>query len=240
MMIPVNKYFFFTFSITCLVAISSIQAQRYNQFDANKKRTGIWKKYHPNKRVKYVGTFKDGKEIGTFKFYSMSFSRHPEVTKVFHKNSDSVTVNYFYNTGKLKGKGMLLGRDKVGKWQYFYKKGTLFYEEMYLAGKLSGKSVVYYKDTGKIAEESIYKNGLLHGYSKNFSDEGVLLEEVLYENGKANGLAKYFELSGSLKEKGHYKDGIRVGKWAFYMDGELADDKKKKEARKNKIGSKNR
>lgn len=239
-MISIKKCFFRALFFACLATVATIQAQRFNQFDVNQKRTGVWKKFHPNKRVKYVGAFKDGKEIGTFKFYSISNSKHPEATKVFHKNSDSVTVNYFYNTGQLKGKGMLFGRDKVGKWQYFYKKGTLFYEEMYEGGKLSGKSIVYYKETGTIAEKSMYKNDLRHGYSKNFSDECVLLEAVLYENGKANGLAKYFELNGNLKEKGVYKDGVRVGKWEFYMDGEIADNRKKKEARKNKISQKNR
>ncbi len=217
-----------------------MEAQRYNQFDKNKKRTGVWKKYYPNKRVKYIGTFKDGKEVGTFKFYSMSFSRSPEATKVFHKNSDSVTVKYFYNTGKLKGKGMLLGRKKVGNWVYYYKKGGLFSEEFYVSGKLSGKSTIYFKSNGKIAEETTYKNGLLHGHVKNYSDKGILIEDVLYENGKPNGLAKYFELSGSLKEKGVYKNGIRVGKWEFYLDGEVVDPKKKKESRKNKIQPKNK
>lgn len=212
-----------------------MEAQRYNQFDKNKKRTGVWKKYYPNKRVKYIGSFKDGKEVGTFKFYSMSFSRNPEATKVFHKSSDSVTVKYFYNTGKLKGKGMLFGRAKVGNWVYYYKKGGVFSEEFYVNDKLSGKSTVYFKSNGKIAEETTYKNGLLHGHVKNYSDKGILIEDVLYENGKANGLAKYFELSGDLKEKGIYKNGIRVGKWEFYLDGEVVDQKKRKESRKNKI-----
>ena len=79
----------------------------------------------------------------------------------------------------------------------------------------------------------------MHGLSKKYSDKGVLIEEVLFENGKANGLAKYYELSGNLKERGIYKDGKRVGKWEFYLDGEIVDDKKKKEALKNKIPKKN-
>lgn len=239
-MIPIKKIFFVLLFFSCFLCVNTVEAQRYNQFDKNKKRTGVWKKYYPNKRVKYIGTFKDGKEVGTFKFYSMSFSRNPEATKVFHKDSDSVTVNYFYNNGKLKGKGMLFGRDKVGKWVYYYKKGPLFLEEFYASGKLSGKSIVYFKSTGKIAEETTYKNGLLHGHVKNYSDKGILIEDVLYENGKANGLAKYFELSGSLKERGVYKNGIRVGKWEFYLDGEVVDQKKKKDSRKNKIQQKNK
>lgn len=239
-MINIKRLFFISLFFSCFLCVSSIEAQRYNQFDKNKKRTGVWKKYYPNKRIKYTGTFKNGKEVGTFKFYNMSFFRNPEAIKVFHKNSDSVTVTYFYDRGKLKGKGMLYGRKKVGKWIYYYKKGPVFSEESYVDGKLSGKSIVYFKSNGKIAEESTYKNGVLNGHSKNFSDKGILIEDVLYKNGKANGLAKYFELSGNLKEKGIYKNGIRVGKWEFYLDGEVVDQKQKKESRKNKIQQKNK
>jgi hypothetical protein len=36
-------------------------------------------------------------------------------------------------------------------------------------------------------------------------------------------------LNGTLKETGIYIDGKRVGKWEYYMDGEiLTDDEKKK------------
>ena len=76
-------------------------------------------------------------------------------------------------------------------------------------------------------------------------DNGLKQEVFLNENsekagdlnGKANGLAKYFELSGNLKEKGIYKNGKRVGKWEFYLDGEITentDAKKKKTFSKQK------
>ncbi len=81
---------------------------------------------------------------------------------------------------------------------------------------------------------------MLHGVSKKYSDKEVLIEEVLFENGLANGLAKYFELDGNLKERGLYKDGKRFGKWEFYLDGELATDKERKETLKNSIKQKNK
>ena len=39
----------------------NVNAQKINQFDANKKRTGVWVKYHPNKRIRYTGEFKNGR-----------------------------------------------------------------------------------------------------------------------------------------------------------------------------------
>ena len=41
-----------------------MKAQKINQFDKNKKRTGIWKKYYSNKRIRYVGRF-----LNTFQEY---------------------------------------------------------------------------------------------------------------------------------------------------------------------------
>ena len=52
-------------------------AQKINLFDGNNKRTGTWKKYHSNKKIRYTGQFKDGKEFGVFKFYDITTSRKP-------------------------------------------------------------------------------------------------------------------------------------------------------------------
>ena len=125
-------------------------AQKYNQFDENKKRTGPWKKYYKlNKRIKYIGQFEDGKEVGTFKFYNIKYSTYPEAIKVFTKDSDLVKVTYLYDNGKTRVTGTFKGKKRVGKWEYLYKKGTVFSEEFYVDGKLNGKVTVYFKQNGK-------------------------------------------------------------------------------------------
>ncbi len=239
-MINIKRLFFVCLLFLCFLSSGIVKGQSFNQFDENKKRTGTWRKYYPNKRLRYIGQFKDGKEIGTFKFYSIKTSRFPEAIKIFDKDSDTINIKYFYDNGKLRTVGKFVRKNRIGKWMYYYVTGKVFSEEFYVDGKLEGKVTIYFKSNGKKAEESIYKNGLLHGASKKYSDKEILIEDVLFEYGKANGLAKYFELSGSLKERGMYKDGKRVGKWEFYLDGEKVDDKKKRESRKNKIQHKNK
>ena len=206
-----------------------MNAQRVNKFDENKKRTGVWKKYHPNKRIRYIGTFKDGKEIGTFKFYDIRTSNYPSAIKKFQKNSDTVAVSFYYlYKPNLKTKGKMVGKKRVGKWVYYYSNGNILSEEFYRDGKLHGDLKTYYKN-GKVTEHSQYKNGLLDGVSKKYSDSEVLIEEVIFVGGKENGIAKYYELNGNLKETGMYKNGFRKGKWEFYIDGEFSGNKKKKE-----------
>ncbi|MDD7914230.1 hypothetical protein [Polaribacter ponticola] len=86
-MINIKRLFFvFTFFV-CFFSSSFFYAQKINQFDENKKRTGIWIKYHANNKVRYTGTFEKGKEIGVFKFYDISSSKHPIIVKTYSKKT---------------------------------------------------------------------------------------------------------------------------------------------------------
>ena len=213
--------------------LSSMEAQRINQFDKNKKRTGIWKKYHSNKRIRYVGKFINGKEVGTFRYYDITTSKHPTIIKEFSATSDSAYVRYFTLRGKLRTKGSMIGRKRVGKWIYYFPKGKLFSEEFYVDGKLEGELKNYYEN-GKTLEITQYSNGMKNGFSKKYSDQGVLIEEVNYKNNVLDGMAKYYELNGDLKEEGIYRNGKRYGKWQFYIGGKKATQKEKRQENKIK------
>ena len=203
-----------------------MQCLKINLFDSNNKRTGTWKKYYPNKRIRYTGQFKDVKEFGVLKFYDITTSRKPIIIKTFYKNSDSLFVQFYRLNGNLKTEGVLNERKRVGIWKYFYKNGAVVSQENYKNGLRDGEQFVFYSN-GKITERSLFKNGLLDGISSKYSSKGILIEEVAYKKGKPNGLAKYFELNGNLKETGIYIDGKRVGKWEYYLDGELAQRNEK-------------
>ena len=232
-MLNIKRLFLVCLFFSVFLMVTSVNAQKFNQFDSNKQRTGVWKKYYKNKKIRYTGQFKNGKEIGVFKFYDQNSSQFPVAIKKFHPKSDSVSVEYFFLNGTLKTTGLFLGRERAGKWLYYFQKGTVMLEEFYKDGKLSGALKIFYKN-GKLTESAIYKRGLLHGVSKKYADTGILIEEVNYANGKENGEAKYYELNGNLKERGLYKNGKRIGKWEFYLDGEVIDAKKKKALKKYK------
>lgn len=238
-MLKTNRFLKF---ITILLLLSSgiVSAQKINQFDKNKKRTGVWKKYYPNKRIRYIGQFKNGKEVGVFKYYSMIQSRYPSIIREFSTSSDSTFVKYFNNEGKLTTKGYMIGKNRVGKWVYYFTNGKLFSEEFYKNGKLEGTIINYYKN-GKVFEETEYTDGNKNSSSKKYSDDGVLIEHVHYKNGLLDGEGKYYELNGDLKEEGLYKNGKRYGKWEFYIGGKKATKKQIQETKKvnkNKIKNK--
>jgi antitoxin component YwqK of YwqJK toxin-antitoxin module len=230
-MILTKKLFIVFAFFACYLVSEDCNAQKINQFNANNQRTGVWKKYHPNKKIRYTGAFIDGKEIGVFKFYDSTSAEKPTIIKTFFKDSDSLFVKFYTLTGKIKSEGALEGRKRVGSWKYFYPNGTIMSQENYKDGKLHGAQLVYYPE-GKVTELSEYKNGLLDGISSKFSSKGILIEEVTYKNGIPNGLAKFFELNGDLKETGVYKNGKREENWAYYLEGEIASKEEQKKAKR--------
>jgi len=210
-MIVFKRFFKYSLFVVFFFFVLGIFSQKINQFDAKNQRTGIWKKLYPNQKIRYEGQFKNGKEIGVFKFYDESNSKHPSIIKSFSEKTDSVKVDFFSLKGILQSRGFFIEKNRVGKWQFFFKDGKIMSEEFYNQGKLEGKVINYYPN-GKTTEITDYKDGLKHGISQKFSSDGILIEEVTYENGILNGAAKIFELKGNLKEKGLYKNGKKFGK----------------------------
>ena len=231
-MLEIKRLFYIFAFFTFYFMSKDCNAQKINLFDSNNKRTGAWIKYHSNKKIRYTGQFKDGKEFGVFKFYDRTTSRKPVIIKKFYENSDSLFVQFYSLNGNLKTEGVLNKRKRVGLWKYFYKNGAVMSQENYKNGLQHGEQFVFYSN-GKITERSLFKDGLLDGISSKYSSKGILIEEVVYNKGKPNGLAKYFELNGNIKETGIYADGKRVGKWEYYLEGEIApEDSLKKNKRK--------
>jgi antitoxin component YwqK of YwqJK toxin-antitoxin module len=209
--------------VICFIIGFSFQGllaqEKINQLNANGKRTGVWTKKFNNGKIRYIGQFKKGKEIGVFKFYSPLSSEHPIAIKTFEDKSNLVQVTYFTVQGVIESEGEMDGKNRIGFWKYYQPDGKiLLSEENYKEGILEGKSVTYYK-SGKIAETVFYKNGKLDGNAKRYAANGILLDNLNYEDDKLNGLAKYYDIKGELIYTGNYEDDVKVGKWEYFENG---------------------
>lgn len=218
-------------SILCILLVCSIQhgiAQNINQFDANGKRHGVWKKNFENTKVpRYEGKFDHGKEVGEFKFYiNVKNKAVLSATKVFHPDNNISDVTFFASTGKVISEGQMDGRKYIGTWKFYQKNSNklLILENYNKNGELNGERNVYYEN-GKIAEKSNYLNGALDGLYSWFSEKGVKIKELTYVNGELSGPANVFSAEGDLIIKGQYKDGQKVGIWTYYEDGKVTDEK---------------
>ena len=209
--------------ISVISVFQSLNAQeKINQFDANRKRDGIWKKYYSNNRIRYVGAFNHGKEVGTFKYYSASDSEHPIIIRKYHDGKETADVQFFTTNGIIESEGLMKSKNREGKWLFYHENGkSIMSEENYLKGKLNGEYKTFYP-SGEPTEITSYRNGLLDGNYKKYSIKGLLYNDFNYKNGKLNGMAIYYSRStGDLIKKGPFKDDLRVGTWENYVDGEL-------------------
>lgn len=193
-----------------------------NQLDSEGKRHGVWKKYYNNNRVRYVGRFDHGKEVGVFKFYAASNSDNPVIVKEFNDSNDVAQVSFYTPSGALESKGKMRGKEREGKWLFYHPDGkSVMSEENYVNGKLEGVYKTFYP-SGEPTEITYYKNGLLDGNYKKYSIKGFLFQDFNYSKGKLNGMATYYSRkTGDLIKKGPFKDDLRVGTWENYVDGEL-------------------
>lgn len=203
-----------------------IYAQDTNQTDAEGRRHGKWRKFYENtQQLRYEGTFDHGKEVGTFNFYKPKSGNQPTATKVFRKDSDTVTVTYFTSKGKIISRGNMVAKDRVGDWTYYHQDGKqMMMTESYAKGMLDGTQHTYFPN-GKLAEKTNYRSGLKHGKSELYSEQGKLLKEFTYENGVLNGLTKYYDGLGNLLIEGNYKKDRKDGIWKYYEGGKLKEEK---------------
>jgi len=219
-----NVLLFFFASILSIAVFA--QNEVTNKFDANGKRTGLWKKFHPNNKIRYQGRFLAGKEVGIFKFYAANQSKFPVIVKEYNSTNNIAKVT-FYNlqSGAKESQGAMQEKERVGQWVYFLPDGkNILIEENYKNGKRDGKYKVYYK-TGKPAEISHYKNGKLDGNFKRYSDTNILIEDLNYNSGTMHGALKYFDLKGNLTVDGFYTNGKKTGDWTYYSNGNAVSEK---------------
>ena len=224
-----SNYFTIKTVILLLFCVQLQAQEKINQFDLKGNRNGVWKKYYSNNNIRYQGEFKAGKEIGVFKYYSVSSSEHPIAIKKFNESNNIASVTFYTVKGVVESKGEMDGKKRIGKWLYYHPDGkTIMIEENYLNGVLDGEFKSYYK-TGVITEILHYKNGKLHGNSKRFADNGVLLDDLNYNNGKLEGLAKYYNINGELIYTGNYENDEKVGEWEYFENGKKENINKLKQ-----------
>lgn len=207
---------------------SLIFAQNINQFDANGKRHGIWKKTFEDTNVlRYEGEFYHGKEIGLFKFYKNIRKKAVlTATKKFSKDNNIAYVTFLSSRGKLISEGKMNGKKYIGEWKYYQNRNDnlLTLEHYNDEGNLDGERFVYYEN-GQIAEKQRYKNGKLDGASVWYTENNVVIKEFIYVNGELHGVSKYYNPKGALITEGQYKRGKKHGIWKYYENGKLIAEK---------------
>ena len=183
-----------------------------NKTNSSGKKEGKWSGYYSSNNLKYIGEFKDGKEIGVFTYYEDTPENKVKATQDFSKEAGK-SYAVFYIGNKKMSEGWYKGQEKDGKWVYYHKGGEkINSEEIYKNGILEGERKVYYI-SGEISDIIPYKNGKMHGKVLMYSETGTILKEENYSNGMRNGESIYNDGSGKLIKKGKFVNDELQGKW---------------------------
>lgn len=222
----VSRQLFIPILILIMFNTSFVFAQNINQYDAQNKRHGIWKKKFENTSVlRYEGAFFHGKEIGVFKFYSnINNQAVLKATKEFNDANNLAYVKFYESNDKLISEGEMDGDKFIGFWKYYHSQSnTLLTTENYNNNsQLHGERLVYYPN-GNIAEKQHYNHGVLEGTALLYSETQVVLKTYNYKNGQLHGHSKFYNPQGELITEGTYKDDKKVGVWKFYEKGKLVN-----------------
>ncbi len=175
----------------------------------------IRREYDEMGRVRSVGSYRDGKKHGTFRFFSETGQEEPAM---------------IYDAGTVTGLGLIdsLNR-RQGPWKLFYPDGELRAEGNYLNGMKDGTWSFFYR-TGKLEQKGNYKEDLPVGNWKWLFSDGSIHREENYRRGKEDGHAIEYDSTGKVINEGDYIDGLKSGMWMLtindhtekgeYVDGE--------------------
>ena len=223
-MIKQKVYFSFIFTITLTLGFAQ---KSVNQFDKDGKRHGLWtKNYYQTDQKRYEGTFRHGKEIDTFKYYTLSNGKSVlSATKVFNATDSIAQVTFYTSKKKIISEGRMNGKRYIGQWVYYHKDSSqkMIVENFNDDGKLEGERTVYY-NTGDVAEKAQYLNGMLHGKSQWYSEDKLLLRESEYKEDQLNGITKNHDKKGLVTSEGNYKANKKVGIWKYYKNGKITKE----------------
>jgi antitoxin component YwqK of YwqJK toxin-antitoxin module len=199
-----------------ILSFNIIAQPNVNKLDDQGRKTGKWLSYYPGGKKKYEGTFKDGYEIGTFKFYNGNGQLISEL--LYSQKGEYASARMFYTNGIVKAEGRFHNRKKDGVWKYYSKLPHVLYkEESYKDGKKDGPWRVYYP-SGKLSSEIYWKNDLRHGSWNDFFENGDPHIEATFENGLLEGTYTAYFVGTIVAKEGEYVNGKMDGIWRIYNE----------------------
>jgi len=193
----------------------NINAQpNVNKLDDQGRKTGKWLSYHPGGKKKYEGTFREGYEIGTFKFWNGNGQLTTEL--IYSQKGEYADAKMFYNNGLVKAEGRFHNKKKDGLWKFYFKlPHDLQKEESYKDGKKDGVWRIYYRD-GKLSSEIYWKDGIRDGSWNDFFENGEPHVEASFKNGVLDGSYTTYFIGTVISKEGEYVNGNMDGIWRIY------------------------
>lgn len=203
------------------------------------KKTGEWKSYHSNGKIKSVVEFKNNRPQGKYrKYYDNGqleedgiFIRvhHLDTFKRYHPNGKMMELKFFntngkndgdiyrwYENGKLELKYRVVNGVEDGKLERYYPNGELQEKRYYVNGWAVADSVEWHNLKSKQNVDSTSFNHPVPAkdlkYNKLYDKNGNLIWEGEFYNGKIyNGKKYIYNDKNEIQRIESYRDGLYVG-----------------------------
>ncbi|WP_259065327.1 tetratricopeptide repeat protein [Mucilaginibacter sp. X4EP1] len=189
------------------------------------------------------------KALGNFETEAGNFFNLIRATRELQfKKRDQITERYYFDDGKLIGKGTLtsngksatgpwtslypagnikgLGKynatgEREGDWIFYYRSGGVQAKEHYENGKRQGAQQYYYEN-GNVSSAENYVADKLDGQAITYYYSGSRRGLLNYKLDKKNGEQRSYYSNGNLELIDNYADGVITGEYKeFYKSGQL-------------------
>ena len=188
------------------------------------------------------------KALGNFETAAGNYFNLIRATRELQfKKRDEITERYYFDDGKLIGKGTLINNGKIvtgpwtslypggnlkafgkysstgqqeGDWAYYFRSGNLKAKEHYENGKLQGAQQYYYIN-GNLSSNENYSAGKLDGQVITYYYGGNRKGISNYKLDKKNGEQRSYYSNGNQEVIDNYTDGVLTGEYKeFYKSGQ--------------------
>jgi len=160
--------------------------EKFNRYNNQGEKTGLWKVFHKNENMKEEGPFKQNLKHGVFRFYNQRGDLQDVIRYEF-----GIKINNDTD----------LSNTEVRR--TFDENGNKEEETAYKNGLKNGVSRTFNED-GEVISSAIFKEGIAIG------------KGILDYSGKEQGDWKLYNDDESIKAEGKFENGNRIGKWIFY------------------------
>ena len=175
-----------------------------SEFARENRLTCLHKEYYENGKISVIGSFKNGKGEGEWKWHRLN--------------------------GNLEKIGSFKNGKQEGEWKLYYENGKLKIIENFKNGKQEGEWKIYYEN-GKLHEIGNYKNGFREGEWKGYHKNGNLYQIGNFKNGQKEGEWNIYNKNGKPLSIEKYVDGKTkeiTGKLS-YVNFNITEEKRVKQ-----------
>ncbi len=186
-----------------------------NRYDRNGQKTGTWKTFHENGRLKSESYFKNGRINGYLKEYDdkgklLASTRYVdgEIYIEPEKLEQKLLVKKeYYENGKVKNTGGFLNDVPVGQ-----------HTDYSASGEIIGTK--RYSQTGKLLSDGLVDTkGYKQGNWTYYYLSGKVKSIGTYKNDRRQNEWTFYHENGQTEQKGDYdKRGLPTGTWVWYHD----------------------